>query len=218
MRRAAHFAVILVLLLGFARAKSGVEREQYLDDQAEPLFAQSAFARGYLHGYEDGFHSGDQDYQLSQIQPPTERLKQMRHLGSSALGSDRKSFQNGYARGFEAGYADNVAGRSFRAITAIRAAAEDLEMPLPPRVLKGAMAFVPMSATGGSGEFDQAFAAGYEAGLEYTQKNSRPIRDSSYVMSVCMAGDLGKVGPSYCDAYSRGFNLGYDDGQALRAK
>ena len=204
------------LMLGPAFAEQHEEKElaEYLDDQAQPLFLQSCFARGYLHGYEDGFHAGNEDYQFAQPKQPDTRLRQQSEQAPKGTpGSDRRSFHAGYANGFMAGYNDSVSGNTFRALGEIRAAAENLEAPLPPPALKVGLAFAPMSATGGAGEFDRAFSAGYVAGFDYTQENSRPINDFTYILSFCMSGKLGKVGPSYCDAFARGFRLGYNDGQ-----
>ena len=218
MRRSAALAITCFLLLGIATAKEAAKSDDQhvLESEAAPLFAQSAFAHGYLHGYEEGFHAGDQDFQNGHIKSAAEHLKQASIPSGSGPGSEHKPFRSGYQYGFQAGYNDSVAGRDFRALDLLRTVADDLEMPLPPRVIKGAMAFAPLSVTGGAGEFDSAFSTGYLSGLQYTRENSKPIGDFKYVLGFCMSDSHGKVGPAYCDAYVRGFRVGYADGTASK--
>ena len=198
------------MLLAAAMAPaSAADSDSHMNDQSGPLCARSSFAHGYLHGYEDGFHEADQDIHMGRgnaSMPPPQKAWR---AGKSAPDGDRASFRKGYTQGYSAGFNDGISGRGFRAISELRIAAADLEAPSlasPPAI-----------------GFDRGFATGYTAGRLYTAKNAAPIHDFNYVMGYCLASAGGNPGPGYCDAYTRGFRVGYDDGalqrpEALAAK
>src|SRR6266478_9941690 len=69
-----HLSGSLVVLLGALlpiavaqqQISSAIPNADYhlLQDAAKKIYAMSAFAHGHRHGYEEGFHAGDEDYHL----------------------------------------------------------------------------------------------------------------------------------------------------------
>src|SRR5207245_1811323 len=78
---------------------------------------------GYWHGYEDGFHSGDLDLQLQRLKTPLERVKlfQEARRGYEEAFGDKKLFEEGYRRGYVAGYDDAASNRRFYALERLQA-------------------------------------------------------------------------------------------------
>jgi ribosome modulation factor len=113
--------------------------------------------------------------------------------------------RKGYEQGFHEGYQDSVAGRSFRAVDAFRAASRTLTT---------------FGAPASDRDFDRALRDGYFAGVAYTAAHSaQPIIDFNYVSSFC-AKNYGRsakqnrtASPNSCAAYTAGFEVGYADGR-----
>ena len=191
----AVFAFAMLLAVGLTAA---TDPEAHMNDAAGSLCARSAFAHGYLHGYEEGFHNADLDIHMGRINNPIlENSHKPPHPDKDGSSSDPASFRAGYTEGYKSGYSDGISGRAFRAIVELRAAAADLR---------------PANGPG----FDRGFASGYASGRQYTSENVAPINDFNYVLGYCLASANGDPGPGYCDAYTRGFRLGYDDGALQR--
>src|SRR5258708_7028403 len=100
-----------------------------LQDRAAVLCQRSNFALGYLHGYEGGFHAADQDLQLGHVSTGIKSRLDARDLSprSRMPIGDQGLYITGYRQGAEAGYADAIGEREFRAITELRQAADGLD-------------------------------------------------------------------------------------------
>src|SRR6185312_11301980 len=111
------------------------------------LFLDSAFAHGYRHGYDQGFHAADIDIHMGRLaQAITKRdLRLSRREYNSSFGN-RTHFEQGYQAGFFAGYDDAFAGRDYRASERAKFAASGLLDALPPSRRQ---------------YFDDGFASGY---------------------------------------------------------
>ncbi len=193
MRLVAFFLITGGLL---AASAANLKPDQHLDDRAGVLYQRSAFAHGYLHGYEDGFHEADQDLHMGHLLPGVTVHRERRDTQSSYRleFGDRNLFMKGYREGLRAGYDDGVAGREFRAIDDLRAAADGLD---PNR---NAM------------HFDRGFADGYAGGRQQTATQNVTSIDFSYVGSWCREQlKHNESSDQYCDAYTRGYRLGYSE-------
>ncbi|HZU22530.1 MAG TPA: hypothetical protein VE998_06825, partial [Terriglobales bacterium] len=142
------FAAVFALVAALPAQPAEPASDQHLSDPAAALYQRSPFAHGYIHGYEEGFHVGDQDLQFGRLTRGDRRKTSAGHP-RPALRGESASFREGYDQGFTAGYRDSVAGREFRAIAALRQAAAALG--------EGARAQ-------DDGGFDAAFMTGYFAG------------------------------------------------------
>ncbi len=169
-----------------------------MTDAAGVLYQRSAFAHGYLHGYEEGFHLADLDIQLGHLLPGVKARHDERPEQHYRSGyGDKALFSEGFKIGMRAGYSDSVGGHKFRAISELRKAAEGLEQ------------------TSASKPFDRAFYEGFVNGERQGATDPHLLTDFAGVGSTCLqqhakAGDHDQ----YCDGYSRGFQLGYGDGRA----
>jgi hypothetical protein len=167
-------------------------------DPAHVLYARSAFAHGYIHGYEQGFHLGNLEVQMGHGARPLEQYKAYRNVpGYRSEDGDHNSFRRGYREGFRAAYDDAVSGGVFRAIGQVRQAAEGLAE----------------EAKAANREFDRALADGYETGWTHGVQHERLSSGFQYAAENCLAGHNSA---SYCDAFSRGFGLGYENGSVLQ--
>ena len=180
--------------------------EHIVNDRARQLYRRSVFAHGYIHGYEDGFHQGDFDLQTGHNPQNVKRLKAFRaaDAGHRREFGNRDQFRTAYRKGFTAGYADATAGRDFRAVSAVRRAADGL-LDLP--------AEDDQHAT-----FDRGFRDGYESGQVHGEVagRDRASYDSSPI--GCALGAPPPPGQSqdFCDGYARGYLMGFDDGYLAR--
>jgi hypothetical protein len=80
-------------------------------DANRQIYLNSAFAHGHRHGYEEGFHAGDEDYQLRKQASLQQKLP--KDKGYRKEFGDKASYLQGYETGFRAGYADSYCGRAF---------------------------------------------------------------------------------------------------------
>jgi hypothetical protein len=189
----------------------GNQSDPHLSDAAAALYQRSPFAHGYIHGYEEGFHAGDQDVQFGRL-ARGERTKRSSHPRTTMQSEDPASFHNGYEQGFSTGYRDSTAGREFRAIAALRQAAAAL--PAKP-------------AEHANHAFDASFRTGYFAGEAYAAHTEKPLTDFNYVAGYC-AGSAAATDPEAakhaaknaraadCSAYTQGFRIGYADARIQR--
>lgn len=175
-------------------------------DQARDLYQRSAYAHGYIHGYEDGFHNADMDIHLGRGERLLSIMKDFRDCdgGYRREFGDKQYFRLGYKQGFREGYSDAIHGGQFRAI-------EQTE-----KVASGVRSAEPGFKTK---DFDQAFSAGYDAGRD---KGTHSVRDADFdhVAGVCgtrVPRSQARHPDAYCDAFMRGFTLGFGDGQASTA-
>jgi hypothetical protein len=167
--------------------------ERHLQDSASgALLANSAFAHGYRHGYDEGFHLGDLDIHMGRAARISEGLKESRSAArdyDKAFGS-KQMFDEGYQAGFHSGYSDAMAGFEYRASKRTREAAEGLAI-LPPSRRKF---------------FDEGFAGGYKS----AQTHNAPVSGvtPAYLEHYCDK-TLSRSHPlEYCSGFSRGYLLG----------
>ena len=182
-----------------------------------PILSRSAFAHGYRHGYEEGYRLGNLDVNMGRLaRVKKSQLGRLNLAYSSGFGP-KKSFEAGFYSGLRAGYGDGFAGRTFRAVDAIRAIATDLDETSP-------------GADPANYSFDQGLAAGYSDGFEHGEPSGQPsgALDFQNVGCARLSSDKQASGKqafdkqedflaqgTYCDGYRRGFVLGRGDALAL---
>lgn len=204
------FPLGFFLLLFAAISVAGQSFDRHLtSDSAQSLYRKSAYAHGYIHGYEDGFHDADIDIHMGRGERPLSVMKDYRDCngGYRADFGDKQYFRLGYKQGFREGYSDAIRGGQFRAIDQTGKVAAGIgEVP---------------SADLKKKDFDHAFSAGYDAGRENGTNSFGGEPDFEHAANVCQShlprSETGHEG-DYCDAFMRGFTLGFDDGQASRIK
>jgi len=156
-----------------------------------------------MHGYEEGFHVADSDLQMYREFREAKSIEKFHKIvGYRPDYGDRHKFDSGYHEGFRVGYVDGYAGRRFRAVEQIRRAAGDLldhhEVNFRP-----------------SHTFDEAVMAGYLSGRTQGLQDGREATSYRSVAGSCTSVlDARHAGadPEYCDAFRRGYFIGYSDG------
>src|SRR5581483_10985131 len=110
---------------------------------------------------------------------------------------NRTLYNGGYKEGFLAGYGDSVEGRDFRAVGLLR----ELATGVNPQAAASA--------------FDSGFSVGYQAGVNAALSSPRAVADFGFAATFCRTSLQSYSGnkSEYCDAYGRGYHLGYSDGQ-----
>jgi flagellar biosynthesis/type III secretory pathway protein FliH len=181
------FAVSAAVSTGFAQSD-----DHLVLDQAKSLYAQSVFAHGYRHGYEEGFHIGDQDLQMGRRVRICEKIseyKQGRTHFRATFG-DKSAFERGYKQGFSRGYEDAFSGREFQAVKSGRIVALGLDQGI--------------QNTGQSHAFDTGFASGYDLAMKNALHNVGG--DLEYLTQHCekTADPKLKDRETYCQGYARG--------------
>ncbi len=192
-----------LLLFSAACALAQSTDRHLTSDQAHDLYMHSAYAHGYIHGYESGFHNADMDIHMGRGQRPLKAVKDSQGPkdGYQTEFGDKEYFKEGYKQGFKAGYADSINSRSFRAID---------------QTSKIASGFGPADSALKGKDFDRAFVAGYESGLT-SGANSNENSQFERAGATCQSEAPHRKGARsdvYCDAFMRGFTLGFGDGRA----
>jgi|GraSoiStandDraft_43_1057313.scaffolds.fasta_scaffold21641_2 hypothetical protein len=170
-----------------------VAAERHLQDgSTAALLSDSAFAHGYRHGYDEGFHLGDLDIHMGRPARVATGFKAYRQAGreyNNAFGS-KELFDQGYQAGVHSGYSDAMAGFEYRASRRTREAAEGLSV-LPPSRRKF---------------FDEGFAGGYKS----AQTHDAPATGitSAYLEQYCEKTAAHSHPLEYCSGFSRGYLLG----------
>ena len=170
-----------------------VAQERHLNDpMARPLFERSSFAHGYIHGYERGFHDGDLDLQLGRPAGDPAQFHDYKHPteGYERQFGTKSMWKAGYQDGFRAGYSDAVRVLPFRAFATLR---------------KAAVGIAPSNQV--SQVFDENFRKGYESGVSEGAQDGRDRAAFDPIVPPCM-----QLPGEPCDAFERGFQVGYDDG------
>ena len=187
---------ILASLFASVSLLSQTGDDAHMTDAAAALYQRSAFAHGYLHGYEQGFHLADLDIQLGHLLPGVKAHHDERPDSHyRAAYGDKTLFHQGFKLGMRAGYADSISGHEFRAISGLRKAADGL------------------AASAASKHFDRAFYEGFLSGERQGVADPHLLTDFAPVSSACLQQHA-KTGEQYCDGFARGFQLGYGDGRA----
>jgi len=173
------------VLLAGSVAAAGERPDIHMDGNlGSVLCQQSAFAHGFMHGYESGFRRGDGDYQMGRGAQDPRLLAEFKDsaAGYRSTYGNKEQFRRGYREGFLSGYGDSTHDRSFRAVSAARIAAADLGPD--------------------SGErryFDLGFAAGYTSlrpDAHDTAKNALDCSVASLDPSPAVA--------AYCSGFQHG--------------
>lgn len=197
--RVLTFLGSVIFCFAVAHAQSG---DWHLSTNgAKVFFIRSAFAHGYMHGYEEGFHNGDLDLQMARpFHPVKDQTRFKKICGYRGEFGDRKTFDEGYRKGYAVGYTDSYAGRNFRAMQLVSEA--KLQEP-------------PGTPATPDPQFDRAFIAGYESGQKVGLEDGRAATAVAALDSIdcgSIAGADGKNKSDDCSAYRRGYRLGYSDG------
>jgi hypothetical protein len=157
------FTALTLCALGVAQelSKQIFDGERHTtSDPGSALYLRSAFAHGFIHGYEQGFHLADLDYHLGRTDRRLDDLHQYRNAaGFHPSFGDKKIFQRGYHEGFLQGYDDSIHSRHFRVEIAGEVVADGLK-----------------HFAGSSQELDAGFAAGFAAQRSNPQ-NALACRD-----------------------------------------
>jgi hypothetical protein len=159
-----------------------------LSDDAQSLYRRSAFAHGYIHGYEEGFHCANLDWHMGRARRDVGRQlhiarNDVRHNAYRPEFGDKKMFTEGYEQGYAEAYDDVFSGRPFSAVSEARAAATGL--------------------TGGSvpdRNFDDGFVAGISAARDGQATVSRDVPTST---QWCIE-NVHTARGNYCEGYARG--------------
>lgn len=185
----------LVLPSATVTSRRGMANERHLQaNSVGALYANSAFAHGYRHGYDEGFHIGDFALQLggdvNLILSPKE-YKQAPRAYRGDFGS-KESFDQGYEAGFRSGYGDAITGEEYCLSRRMSTAAAGLTLEILPPNRRA--------------HFDEGVAGGFAS----SQTSSAPKRGmtSEYIEQYCRKTAAGMYALEYCSGFSRGYLLG----------
>lgn len=207
-----RFSSFLVLVAACLISSSPAQDVHLNEAGSGVILSRSAFVHGYRHGYEEGYHHGNVDINMGRL-PRSQQKGQFRalKLKSSYMPSfgAKRSFEDGFAAGLRAGYADGYSGRTFRAVESLRLMAVEI-------------ASTPPSEDPGGIYFDQGLTAGYQDGWQHgatSQSSSAEPMDMRHVNCGSFHPENDHDRPaqdSYCEGYRRGYYLGRTDIQVLR--
>jgi hypothetical protein len=198
--KAVHLLPLSALVLFSLQAGASCP---HLDSERAALYQRSSFAHGYIHGYEQGFHIGNQDLQLARSARDLTKTETYRKAGEeyrTQFGS-RDAFRIGYRNGMVVGYTDAMSDHSFLAIDEARIAATRLE---DENTTYGAAAR--------NHHFELGFMDGYTAGTLQGVGDGRNRANYRPAQADCGIGRGLTLGETYCTGYLRGFTFGYSDG------
>lgn len=196
-------AVLFSLIMMAAAAYSQSADRHLSSGESQALFRKSTYAHGYMHGYEDGFHNADIDIHMGRTERQVSQIDDFKSCtGYEKAFGDKRFYRDGYQQGFREGYADGISGRDFRAIAGARKAAAGLTL-----------------ADDGIAErdFDEAFSRGYDSGRKSNVATVGSHAETDFALNMCQSkAPHSKVSNprEYCDAFSRGFSLGFFDAVA----
>lgn len=148
-------------------------------DPGSALYQRSAFAHGFIHGYERGFHLADLDYHVARLDRRPEQTRAYRDAaGYRTYFGDKKIFERGYREGFLLGYDDSIHCRHFRAETAASAVAASLK-----------------DYAGSTKELDAGFAAGFAAVRSNPQNvpACQQSQDSAYCSGFALGAEFAEI-------------------------
>ncbi len=198
MRRLVLLLTCLVVSPGLLFAQKSTDAH-FQTERISTAVKRSAFVHGYLHGYEEGFHQADFDLQMGHISRG-EYSRDGSPSGYRHQFGSKHMFDAGFHNGFEVGYADGAAGRSFRAFTTVESAtAINLE-----------------NDAKWDGTYDEGMMSGYVAGQHQGLADARS-QVQAHPSPACPVNS-GKQQTEFCGAYTSGYNIGYSDGFTNQAK
>jgi hypothetical protein len=181
------FAAFVVSLLAPVAVAQRADRH-VLSDDAQSLYRHSAYAHGYIHGYEEGFHCANLDWHMGRTRRDVGKELRVHKIDRRNIAyrpeyGDKKMFMKGYEQGYDEAYDDVFSGRSFRAVNEARAAAAGLTASHTP-----------------SRTFDDGFVAGISAARE---SQAAELRDLAAGTQWCIQ-NVHTASGDYCDGYARG--------------
>ncbi|MCU1284655.1 MAG: hypothetical protein JWO13_1005 [Acidobacteriales bacterium] len=179
-------------------------------DSARSVYTFSAFAHGHRHGYEEGFHFGNEDYHL--LHSPDANKKVARVTGYRHEFGDKKSYMQGFASGYRAGYADSYSGQAFRSTQELT----DLAAQVAPDAISQTPAvprrsYLPKMTTY---SFDAGVGRGYQDGFSSAESTAYAPGLGQLATAKCEAEHMAQ--PDFCGGYGAGFLLGKDDIRSIR--
>lgn len=187
---------VLAACTAFGQTAPGPKDHHLNASPAQALYRSSAWAHGYIHGYEWGFHYGGFDFHLARSWRDIRHVKQYKDIGEAYRPEygDKDSFVRGYRSGFEVGYADAYTGHDFRAAEQARSFVADPGWPSeaqPDRKVSVAM--------------DNGYKLGRTAGLADGRNRAEYHPDRS----ECPGSG---ASDHTCPAFLVGYKWGYSDG------
>ncbi len=192
-----HLQKVFILATLLFAALLCVAQDPHLDiAPSKALMHRSAWAHGYMHGYEAGFHTGNLDLHMQRPIRNPHSVKEYHQPGKAYHGvfGNKEEFSRGYGSGFEVGYLDGASGKDFRAATLAADLSGGIQSDSP---------------SDGANRFDDMIQTGYAAGRHGGLADAR----------ASVEFDSGKVrcpdnaGPgAFCAAYLIGYRWGYSDG------
>jgi hypothetical protein len=206
-------AGILVLFAGNLLLIASAEQPpdyHVTQDPAHVVYANSAFAHGNRHGYEEGFHAADGDYHLRHS-PNWSKVSKAN--GYKREYGDKKSYMQGYVYGYRAGYADSYSGHEFRGNQELIDFATDVPALVNqgPDVGKVVSNYLPRPDTY---TFDAGITAGYKDGASSTEATTYAPGLGAFASERCQVEH--QLQTTFCNGYAIGFLLGKDDIRSIR--
>lgn len=198
MRRLVLLLSCLVVIPGLLSAQKN--DAHFATRKIAATAKKSAFVHGYLHGYEEGFHQADFDLQMGRISRG-DYSRDGSPSGYKHQFGSKQMYNAGYRDGFEVGYADAAAGRSFRALATVEAATGDA---------------MEQNDSKWDSVYDEGVMSGYVAGQHQGLDDARS-QVQAHPSPACPV-KTGKGQADFCGAYVSGYNIGYSDGFTNQAK
>jgi len=118
------FLVVLATALAYSQKTSNGDDAFVTDPALRAYLERSSYQHGSLHGYEDGYQSGDLDFHLQRPEPDLKKVKEYRSATRGYIDGDKDEYRAGYRDGYQLGYEDARAGRAFAALERLKAAAD----------------------------------------------------------------------------------------------
>ncbi len=195
---------VMLCIVAVAWPFTAIAADPHLStDRARALYNKSAFLHGYMHGYEEGFHCADLDLQMARGFRDVRASRQYKKpSGYHSSFGDKHLFEAGYRKGLFVGYTDGYAGRNFRAVALVRQAAGDLLDKDDPQLKPDKI-------------FDDGLLKGYESGQNRGLQDGRAevgFRSPAADCDVPIPGSSSRFQGEFCDAFRRGYLIGYSDG------
>ena len=122
--RAGFVALLVVLATALAYSQNNLSADDaFVTDPALRAYLErSSYQHGMLHGYEDGYQSGDLDFHLQRPEPDFKKVKEYRSGTRGYVDGDKDEYRAGYQDGYQVGYRDGASGRPFAAVERLEAA------------------------------------------------------------------------------------------------
>jgi hypothetical protein len=182
-----------------------------LQDSCRNVYTTSAFAHGHRHGYEEGFHAGDEDYHLRHMPNPTGKASKVN--GYKREFGEKQIYMRGFRSGFQAGYADSYSGQAFRSNQEISEL--DIDLPTQPIVQRAAKVISNYLPLADAKTFDLGAEEGYKHGFSSSEAATYAPGLGEQALVRCESEH--RYQPTFCGGYAIGFLLGKDDIRSLRS-